>query len=190
MIATLPSDLPEGLPDPVDTVEAGIANLREFGVTIHRGYVDADMVDRLRERVIEQAEMERQLGVANIGGPGGPQELLPCQPGDRVAHVYQILDFLPNKGRVFLDHVMNPTGLAYARAMFEPLPWRLWSTGAVISTRGLARQYPHTDEGALPTEMCTRPTLLNIFVALSDFEEDMGATLIAPGTHRLPKPWK
>jgi ectoine hydroxylase-related dioxygenase (phytanoyl-CoA dioxygenase family) len=34
-----------------------------------------------------------------------------------------------------------------------------------------------------------RPTLLNVMVCICDFEEEMGATLVAPGSHRLPPPW-
>jgi len=54
------------LPDPVDNVTDGLRNLAEYGFNIHRSYISHDMVARLKDRVIEQAEMERELRVANI----------------------------------------------------------------------------------------------------------------------------
>jgi hypothetical protein len=175
------------LPEPVDNVAHGLRNLAEYGFNIHRRYISRDMVERLKDRVIEQAEMERELGVANIGGPGGATDLIDWKPGD--PHVYQLVDFLPNKGRVFIDLLMNEIALGYASGLFDPLPFRVGLTGALISNRGMRRQFLHRDEIAIPHDMCTRPTLLNILLCLSDFEEEMGATHIAPGTHLLPPPW-
>jgi hypothetical protein len=177
------------LPDPVDNVADGLRNLAEYGFNLHRGHIPLDMVERLKERVIEQSEMELALGVANIGGPGGATDMIEYTPSDPEPHVYQLVDFLPNKGRAFIDLIMNENALSYARGIFEPLAFRVGNTGALISKRGLGQQFLHKDEIAIPPDMCTRPTLLNILVCLSDFEEDMGATLIAPGTHRLPPPW-
>jgi ectoine hydroxylase-related dioxygenase (phytanoyl-CoA dioxygenase family) len=101
-----------------------------------------------------------------------------------------LVDFLPNKGRVFINLLMHQTALDYASGVFNPLPFRVGLTGALISKRGMRRQFLHRDEVAIPHDMCTRPTLINILVCLSDFEEDMGATHIAPGTHILPPPWE
>jgi hypothetical protein len=176
------------LPDPVDNVADGLRNLAEYGFNIHRNYASPDMVARLKERVLEQAEMERELGVANIGGPGGATDLVPWKPGDPEP-VYQLVDFLPNKGRVFIDLLMNDTAHAYARGVYGSEPYRVGLTGGLISKRGMQRQFLHRDEIAIPHDMCTRLTLLNIILCVSDFDEDMGATHIAPGTHRLPPPW-
>jgi hypothetical protein len=183
-VASQVSAKKSGLPEPVTDVATGLENFGQYGFNHHRGYLDEATVSRLKDRVLEQAEMERELGVANIGGPKGAIDLVESVPGDKGSYCYQLVEFLPNKGRVFIDLFMHPLGLAYAKGVFGEHPSRLWASAATITQRGLARQNPHYDEGILPLDMCTRPTLLNIFICLTDFEEEMGATQIYPGTHR------
>ena len=173
-----------GLPEPVTDIAKGLENLDRYGFNHHRGYLDEATVARLKDRVLEQAEMERELGVANIGGPKGAIDMIESVPGDKGSYCYQLIEFLPNKGRAFIDLFMHPVGLAYAKGVFGAHPFRVWASAATITQRGLARQNAHYDEGILPIEMCVRPTLLNIFICLTDFEEEMGATQIYPGTHR------
>jgi hypothetical protein len=177
-----------GLPPPVSTVEDGLASLAEHGLAIHRGFLDASTAADLRERMLEQAEMERRLGLATLGGPGGPQDLLESRPGDAATPIYQLVDFLPNKGRVFIDLMMSARPRAYAEGVLRGYPHQIWSYGGLITTRGLERQAPHIDQSNLPAEMCAMPAMLNIFLCLSDFEPEMGSTLLAPGSHLGPRP--
>jgi hypothetical protein len=176
------------MPPPVTDVEAGLRNLAEHGVTIHRNYLSDDFRRRLLERLIEQAEMERRLGLATLGGPGGPQDVVQRDPDDASEAIYQIVEFLPNKGRAFIDLVMNPLSLAYAAGVLTAGPFRVWSLSGLITRRGLARQPPHIDQSIVPAAMCAIPAMINIFLCLSDFDAEMGATLIAPATHLGPRP--
>jgi ectoine hydroxylase-related dioxygenase (phytanoyl-CoA dioxygenase family) len=132
--------------------------------------------------------MERRMRLATLGGPGGPQDVVPNLPGDDREGVYQIVEFLPNKGRPFLDLVTYPTSLAYAGGVLTAGPWRVWSLSGLITKRGLAAQRPHIDQNVVPAAMCAVPAMINVFLCLSDFEAEMGATLIAPGTHLGPRP--
>ena len=50
-------------PQPTAALDAGLANLREYGYTIHPGFIDGHRLVQLRERLLEQADMERELVV-------------------------------------------------------------------------------------------------------------------------------
>ena len=178
-----------GLPTATDDLAQGVANIAEHGVTIHRQLIDPARRERLLDRVLEQAEMERKLGLAIIGGPGGPQDLIDCPPGDTRTPIYQNVEFLPNKGRVFVDLFMDPLLRGYAEGVLQGLPHKLWAMSGIISRKGLLKQKAHIDQNVVPPQLSTEmPAMLNVFICLSDFDEDMGATLIAPGTHRGPRP--
>jgi len=63
-----------------------------------------------------------------------------------------VIDFLPNKGRVFIDYLKNDTARAYAKGLYGDLPYRIGLTGGIISCRGLEKQFLHRDEIAIPPE--------------------------------------
>ena len=44
-------------PQPTAALDAGLANLREYGYTIHPGFIDGHRLVQLRERLLEQADM-------------------------------------------------------------------------------------------------------------------------------------
>jgi hypothetical protein len=178
-----------GLPAPTTDVDQGLRDLAEHGVAIHRGFLSEDLRKRLLDRLIEQADMERELGCAIIGGAGGPQDLLESRPGDTRVPIFQNVEFLPNKGRVFIDLMMDPLPLAYAKGVFRGYPTKVWAYDGLISRRGIARQKAHIDQVGVPPELSlAMPSMLNTFICLSDFEVEMGATLISPGSHLLPRP--
>ena len=114
-----------GLPEATDDLAQGLANIFEHGVIIHRQLIDPARRELLLDRVLEQAEMEQELGLAIIGGPGGPQDLIDCPPGDKRTPIYQNVEFLPNKGRVFVDLFMDPVLRDYARGVLQGLPHKL-----------------------------------------------------------------
>jgi hypothetical protein len=59
--------MPDGLLRQVPrarTLEEGARNLDELGVTIHENFLPPDTLRVLQERLVEQAELEREQGVA------------------------------------------------------------------------------------------------------------------------------
>lgn len=167
---------------PVTTkVDEGLRNLAEYGVTIHKDFISAAEADALRDRLDEQAEMERKSGLGTIGGQSGLSGNV--RTGTDTAPIYQALPSLVNKGRVFIDLFMNPTAHAYASGLFGPHPWLLWGMNGIITRNGAQEQLLHTDAMVLPPEMSTIPALVNCFVCLSDFDEDMGPTGFVLGSH-------
>lgn len=187
MTTTVPPNETISLPQPTSDVAQGLRNIAEHGVTLHPDFLSPEMTAQLRERLEEQAYMERQQGGAFIGAGEGITSRLDSGAGVAEVPIYQALSGLPNKGRVFIDLFMHETAHAYARGLFDPHPWQLWAQNGIIISRGAQTQVLHRDQ-MLPPEMNTRPAVFNIFLAISDFEPDMGATGIVPGSHLGPAP--
>jgi hypothetical protein len=186
-VAEAPRTVPERpLPAPTADIAEGLANIAELGVTIHPGFLPVDLVGRLLERIDEQAALERERGLALVSGPVGIDQPL-ARAQDDVPPTYQAVRMLPNKGRIFIDLMMHPTSLAYVGGVLKNRPFNLWSMSALISRSGTPAQPPHIDQAVVPAEMCVIPAMVNVFLCLSDFDADMGATLLAPGTHALPR---
>lgn len=175
------------LPAPVANVEDGCRALGAYGVCVHKGGLSPDQVRLLLERLSEQAELEREAGVALISDQsytgktwyGGADGLLPRWQG---------VPLLVNKGRVFIDHIVkNPVAHAYCRSVFQGAPYHLSASSGMIVRKGAEPMALHADQQYLPmkTEL---PVHLNVFYCLSDFEADMGATRVVPGSHLLPPP--
>lgn len=169
-------------PPTATTVEDGLANLAEHGVTIHEGFITDAEADTLRDRMEEQAYMERVNDVALIGGPAGSSGAY--RATHDVDPIFQGIPSLVNKGRVFIDLMMHPTAHAYAAGLFGPHPWLLWGMNGLITRDGAKEQLIHTDTLILPPEMATIAPLVNCFICVSDFDEDMGPTGFVLGSHR------
>ena len=107
------------------------------------------------------------------------------KPDERVG--YQMVSFLVNKGRVFLDLLHNPVIHDYAAHLFRGEPYNLATHNGVILHKGSSSQVLHADQQAIPLVL-DRPVMFAMMICLSDFEADMGATLVAPGSHRFPLP--
>lgn len=175
------------MPKPTTNVDQGIKDLEHYGLTIHENFISEDFAGQLRERIEEQAYMERKKGAAYIGARRGQLEREESIEGHVEEPIYQAMRGLPNKGREFIDLFMNKTALEYAERTFSPYKWNLWGMNAIITRKGSLDQPLHVDVW-LPTEMNTRAAMINCFIAISDFEPEMGATGFVPGSHNTPYP--
>jgi len=165
-----------GIPTPTRDFEKGLADLREYGYAIHLDYLTPEETKRTYDRFWEQAELEEERGY-NIRRPHHP---------DRP--YMQEITFMPNKGRPFIDLMMNPIGLKYAAAILREDWFKLFAQQGLIirpGTEGI--NIMHYDQGGLgfPTP---RPLMLNIMLALENFDTAAGATRFVPGSHRLAGP--
>lgn len=169
------------------TVDEGKRNLDLYGYTIHRNAIPADLALRLRDRVMEQAELELEAGVAMVsseGHAGGDMQF--SNNGGRLP-VSQQVSFLPNKGRIFVDLLREPIAMEYAAHLFKGLPFNIATQSALILRNGGKRQVLHSDQQAVnfPTPM---PVMFNYHICLSDWDAEMGATNVVPGSHQLGAP--
>jgi hypothetical protein len=192
-----PNRTRDDMPPPVRDVASGLATLAEHGVVIHEQVISDEFADRLRDRMDEQAFMERKLGVGNVSGEFGANarphigpdgELRVADAGDLAEPIYQLMFSLPNKGDVFRELLMHPTMHAYADGHLRGSHWTTWGMNGIITRRGSAEQFLHTDTSTIPAEMLTRPVMINCFVCVSDFDLDMGPTGFVPGSHLGPPP--
>ena len=170
------------------TTEEGQANLDMWGYTVHESFLSAPELAQLRERLEEQAELERDAGVATLSGSGhaaGDRYVGAPRAGERIG--YQMVSHLVNKGRVFLDLVHKQVIHDYAAHLFRGEPYNLATHNGIILHKGSSRLVLHTDQQAIPLTL-DLPVMFTMMICLSDFESDMGATLVAPGSHRFPSP--
>lgn len=170
------------------TAEEGKANLDRYGYTAHEDFLTAEELPALRDRLEEQAELERAAGVAMLssaGHAGSDKYIGAPREGRRIG--YQEVKFLVNKGRVFLDLLHKPVAHEYAAHLFRGEPYNVATHSGVFLEKGSSRQVLHADQQAIPLVL-DRPVMFLMMVCLSDFEADMGATLVAPGSHRFPAP--
>lgn len=161
----------------------GKINLDRLGYTIHPGFLTPQQVETLQSRLEEQAELEREQDVALISSSGhagsdrhiGGREL--SSPP-----VHQLVELLPNKGRAFIELMMHPLALSYAEHAFRGARFNLATQAGMLLRRGGKQQVVHIDQQAWPFATPI-PVMLNVMICLVDFEANMGATCILPGSH-------
>lgn len=185
----MPDDLIKQVPR-TRSLEEGKRNLDELGVTIHEDFLEADMLHRLQDRLIEQAEMEREQGVAWFNGEPEDGKCVEgfIRPGSWIGTpksepFFQNVSFLVNKGRVFIDLAASASALAYVRHLLGDR-FNMIALSGIILSKGAPRQDLHFDQLVMPF-VAPIPSVMNIFVVLSDYNEEMGATRFVPGTHLL-----
>jgi ectoine hydroxylase-related dioxygenase (phytanoyl-CoA dioxygenase family) len=97
---------------------------------------------------------------------------------------------LAARSRAFVDHaLLNPMLLAVADALLLPHGADYWlNTGQVMAVGpGEPAQYLHRDENNWPEAVADGKELtVSCMFALSDFTVANGATVVLPGTQRLP----
>ncbi|MBO9694677.1 MAG: phytanoyl-CoA dioxygenase family protein [Sphingopyxis sp.] len=175
------------LPQPTRDLEQGKRDLTEFGYCIHLDVIDADEVRALRERLDEQARLEREQGVAWLGNGGRGGNTWVGSPRDGEVAPWQGVRTLLNKGRVFVDLAMNPVIQEYQRHVFNSPDFYLSGSNGLIVRKGAVPMVIHTDQIHVPFDTPI-PLVSNVMITLSDFREDMGATRFLPGSHRMTAP--
>lgn len=169
------------------TVEEGWNNLETYGYTIHENFLSDEQLSVLNARVDEQAELEREQGVAALSDSGHAGEDRHFGGVEGATAAFQHVNFLPNKGSMFRDLMRHPAALSYCQHVFRGQPFNLVTQSALILRRGAQAQILHADQQAIPFAT-PFPVMLNIMTCLSDFEAEMGATRIVPGSHLHPSP--
>jgi hypothetical protein len=163
-------------------------DLSEWGYCLLADAVSEDERQRLLDRLDEQAELEREQGVAFLGGGGrgGTTWIGYPKPG-RPIPAWQGIRTLPNKGREFIDLAMHPTLRALTTHAFAGAPHYLGGMNGLILRNGAIAQAIHVDQLVVPFQTPV-PVLNNVMVCLTDFTEANGATRVVPGSHRGPPP--
>ena len=159
------------LPRLTTDLDEAKAHLDEYGVARIADALDPDECDRVRTRLVEQAERERAAGVAFFEGPGGSNQ--------RVWN-------LPSKGAVFNDLLRAPLVRTLVRHVLDG-DYIVSSHAANIAGPGGEPMALHYDQGYVPRSVDIALTVTVMWM-LDDFTEDNGATRLVPGSHRVQEP--
>jgi len=174
------------LPSRTRDVEQGKRDMDEYGLCVHEAFISGDQLKAIKDRLIEQAELECEQGVALLSGQSRGGKTWYGHPEPGVLPGWQGIAALYNKGRVFVDYLRHPLFKAYNAHVFRGASVHLSAMTGLVVRRGAEPMVVHVDQQFMPyTEV---PTYLNCMLCLTDFEEAMGATRVVPGSHRGPYP--
>lgn len=173
------------LPRPTRDIEEGKRLLDEYGLFVHEGFLSPEQVKVLRERLVEQAEMECEQGVALLSGQSRGGGTWYGRPENGKLPGWQGISYLVNKGRPFIDLVMDKRLHEYAKHAFRGTSFHLAASTGLIVRRGAEPMVVHVDQQYVPFPTPT-PLYLNVMICLTEFEEEMGATRVVPKSHRFP----
>ena len=158
--------------------QKGIAQLRqdfhEWGYCLVEDGLSVEQNQLVYQRVMDQAEAERELGIAYLS--------------EAQQHVWSLV----NKGDVFNRCMTHDTDAIQAGLLIEQLldemlgsGWHHLSYIANISFPGCHPQGMHQDQGLVGAyKFLDAPVLVNTVYVLQDVDEVNGGTLVIPGSHR------
>ena len=158
--------------------EKDIAQLRqdfhEWGYCLVEDGLSVEQNQLVYQRVMDQAEAERELGIAYLS--------------EAQQHVWSLV----NKGDVFNRCMTHDTDAIQAGLLIELLldemlgsGWHHLSYIANISFPGCHPQGMHQDQGLVGAyKFLDAPVLVNTVYVLQDVDEVNGGTLVIPGSHR------
>ena len=101
------------LPPPTRDVEQGKRDLDTYGLCVHEGFVGPEQLAQLKARMVEQAELECEFGVALLSGQSRGGKTWYGRPDPGQPPGWQGIAALYNKGREFIDYVKHPLFAAY-----------------------------------------------------------------------------
>ncbi|MEQ9450647.1 MAG: phytanoyl-CoA dioxygenase family protein [Pseudomonadales bacterium] len=167
----------KGLPVPTRDAMQLQRDFVEWGYCLVEDGVSADQCTVLYNRVAEQAEAERRLGIAHVS---------PAQQ-----HLWALI----NKGEVFEACMQHDAGAVQSGPLLEYLldeflgrGWHHLSCIANISFPGCHPQGLHQDQSLIAPYVTERaPVLVNTVYILQDVDQHNGGTLLIPGSHRLQR---
>jgi ectoine hydroxylase-related dioxygenase (phytanoyl-CoA dioxygenase family) len=188
---------PANLPRPTKDVAQLKADLDAFGYCLVAEALDAERLARLRERLEEQAEAERQQGIHVLNDA-------------HVDAVNEWITMLINKGEAFRDMPTNPRTLELVRHLLGPevllsvfeahivrkgggdmaLHCDQWWLPRPVAPDASYRRASDISRQTVPTGPLVQaagpiwpPVVVNVMHMITDFTEENGATRIAPGSH-------
>lgn len=165
----------QDLPAPTKDIQRLREDFSRWGYCLIEDATSEAQTRTLRERVAEQANAERALGIAY---------LMEAQQ-----HVWSLV----NKGEVFVRCMSHEQDAVQAGPLIEQLldealgpGWHHLSFISNVSYPGCHPQGLHQDQSlAAPYHFLEAPILVNTVYILQDVDEVNGGTLIVPGSHRL-----
>jgi ectoine hydroxylase-related dioxygenase (phytanoyl-CoA dioxygenase family) len=150
------------LPRATTDLDQAKRDLDRFGYGLIKNCLSAGQASEIRERMREQAKAEREL-YTTVPEP-------------------QRLRFLPNKGLVFSDLILQPQVTEVIRHGFRGLEFCLSSMAGTLTPQDLPAQMIHYDQITLPSYV-PQAWVNNAIYMISEFTAENGATRVVPGSH-------
>ena len=162
------------LPKPKKDIAQLRQDFHEWGYCLVEDGLSVEQNQLVYQRVMDQAEAERELGIAYLS--------------EAQQHVWSLV----NKGDVFNRCMTHDTDAIQAGLLIELLldemlgsGWHHLSYIANISFPGCHPQGMHQDQGLVGAyKFLDAPVLVNTVYVLQDVDEVNGGTLVIPGSHR------
>jgi ectoine hydroxylase-related dioxygenase (phytanoyl-CoA dioxygenase family) len=161
------TDLPVATKD-IDRLRSDMVN---WGYCMIEDAVNEEQINRIKQRVLDQAEGERRAGIAQKTPRG------------------QNINCCVNKGRCFEALIEQDPSVVQGGPLIEQLVtealgkhWISTSLIAAISLKGGVPQALHQDQD-LALESKT-PLTINLLTAVTHLDEKTGGTLVIPGSHK------
>ena len=162
------------LPKPIKDIAQLRQDFHEWGYCLVEDGLSVEQNQLVYQRVMDQAEAERELGIAYLS--------------EAQQHVWSLV----NKGDVFNRCMTHDTDAIQAGLLIEQLldemlgsGWHHLSYIANISFPGCHPQGMHQDQGLVGAyKFLDAPVLVNTVYVLQDVDEVNGGTLVIPGSHR------
>jgi hypothetical protein len=174
------------LPRLTRDIELAKRDLSEWGYCLLVDAISEELRRRLFHRLSEQALLEGRKGVAYMADGHSPlRRIGSFEP--EVKPVWQQVVGLLNKGRSFVDLMMNEKLHSLSAHAFRNNPFDLCSIRGLIQRKGAANGPIHVDQVLIPF-LTPLPVVCNLTVTLTDYTIANGATKVVPGSHRLQPP--
>jgi len=167
------------LPAPTRDFEQGLANLREYGLTIVPGVLSGDVLADTREALYREIEWDRRSR-RHVPHPFDAQD-------STNVRVWNLI----SKDPLFEQLAQHPLVLDYIRAVIG-WPARISTLSGNINYPGSKACVLHCDQIWAPEPWpASGPLGINFGWCIDDFTEENGATRVLPKSHlrnRLPRP--
>lgn len=162
------------LPKPTKNIVQLRQDIHRWGYCLIEEGLSAAQNVMIYERVAQQAQAEREMGIAYL------------------TQAQQNLWSLVNKGEIFVSCMTHDTQAIQAGILIEQLldemlgsGWHHLSYLANISFPGCRPQGLHQDQGLVGAyTFLDAPILVNTIYILQDVDEVNGGTLVIPGSHQ------
>ena len=202
----------ENYPKPTASLKTAKNDLKKWGYCLLENAIPKNLNNKSMERLIEQAEAEKQLNIAYEDG-SKTKKWGEFNSKDASSGINQRVWMLPNKGKVFLDILQNHS---YADCVKQIVgeKFLVSSFGANIAKPGGMAMDLHTDQWWLPDpvsrneeflpsgsinrkkfnykinkdilnnkDLISRPAVSSVLIMLNGMSKENGGTLIVPGSH-------
>ncbi|MEO5723379.1 MAG: phytanoyl-CoA dioxygenase family protein [Ilumatobacteraceae bacterium] len=159
-------------PVPTASVETALADLREHGVAILEGALDAAETASVRSRLLSAADRSEARGF--------PTTNYEFDPDGRNVRVFMLFNLDP----IFLDLIVRPIARTFVHAAIGE-EFSISNFSANVLGPGAGSMLLHADQGYATEPWPPVPLAVNVGWLLDDFTAEVGATQYVPGSHLM-----